>query len=81
MGHLKTNTQTIMETADIDRWTVINQDEQQIEFTTGSLQEAKDYIRNHCGGIHTDLIDWSRNALVWCSKHDSLDKLKRLKDK
>lgn len=41
-----------MKTADIDRWTVINQDEQQIEFTTGSLQEAKDYIRNHCGGTH-----------------------------
>ena len=75
MGHLKTNTQTIMKTADIDRWTVISQDEQQIEFTTGSLQEAKDYIRNHCGGTHTDLIDESRTALVWCSKHDSLDKL------
>jgi hypothetical protein len=64
-----------METADIDRWTVISQDEQQIEYTTGSLQEAKDYIRNHCGGIHADLIDESKTTLVWCSQKDSLDNL------
>lgn len=64
-----------METADIDRWTVINQDEQQIEYTTGSLQEAKDYIRNHCGGIHADLIDENKTTLVWCSQKDSLDNL------